>query len=1351
MKKWSLSYRANFVRLRRSLQVILLSSAWLTLWLFPSAAHGQGSFTPGTFWDKTTGGPGGTWDTSSSFWSPNSAGGSQYHWADGTDAVFSATGLAATGNFTVTQGLTNLDVGNLTYRGGNAGSILAIVVGLPSDTLTMANATMNVAVDPGTFLVIYPAVAGAGNLVLQSGTLFLLGTNTYAGGTVITGGSTLAVDNDGELGDPIGAITLQGGKLTMNTDSFSSARPIMLGAGVNVLAALDTTDFRSATFSGLITGTGALTVGDVNSSTLTVTLSNPLNSYSGGTTITGGATVELDTLTDSPLGSGSLTLAGGTLLVTLDGFTSSRAITLFDGNAPSALAAGFASTATFSGIISGSGRLTIDQGTVVLSGTNLYSGGTTVANARVMVSHDTNFGAPFSGITLAGGEIVSTLDGFSSPRPILLVAGGDFQNILAAADGTTGTYSGVVSGDSPLQIGGGNIPDVTGKVVLSGVNTYTGGTLVTTGAILSIGDDSALGMAGTGITLAHGELLTTATFSTTRPITLEQFSTLTNTLAAQSGTTMTYNGIISSNGPLEIGDGQNAGTVIFTANNTYVGDTSIFPFGVLSIDKNAELGDPGNGVKLFFGGELLTSVDFVTARSISLDPPIVGPAGVVNPAGAAIPNVLAAAPGTTATYTGLVFGTGGLSIGDLKGNSGTVILTDAANSYTGGTTVQGGATLSVPSDPVLGNPNGGLILRGGEFLTTGSVFNSARAITVGPGSDILAALSGTRANYSGVLSNIPSNGGVLLIGDPVDKGTVILSGHNTYSGGTILQAGILLVNNAQALGTGNVLVSGGVLAADPQPINVVGNYVQNAAGTLQLSVAGRAAGQFDTLNVGGAASLNGTLALINLGYQPVAGDTLKLVSTGGVVTGKFATFQNPFTVGRFNTVDLIYARQSVTLEFLSLATPPPVPPVPPGVLGKPGEPVVPGVPGVPAAPGAPVVIETTDFSSFAFTPNQGAAASLLDAVQLNPKAANLISFLNQVPFANLTNDLDKISPADLTAFYEIGFSTANIQKLTLESRLDNLHSGSSGFSSNMQVNSATLNNTPGPDGKSSKAAIEPVLQQTPENHWGVWVTGFGDFVNVDGDGNAKGYNFTTGGVSVGVDFRIIDHFAVGVMGDYSHTWTSLKPGHIDVNSGRGGVYASWFDRGFYVNGAIYGGHDNYDSNRSGLGGAASGSTQGSEWSTFIGGGYDFHLGSLTVGPVASLQYTEVGIDDLSERGSVAPLNVHSGSAESLRSDAGFRLFYRWQIGKVVLEPSLKAAWEHEYKYSALPVTAGFAGVPGSSATFFGPNEGHDSALVSAGVTVALTPAISTYVSYDGQLGRGNYDSNAVTGGFAVSF
>jgi len=166
---------------------------------------------------------------------------------------------------------------------------------------------------------------------------------------------------------------------------------------------------------------------------------------------------------------------------------------------------------------------------------------------------------------------------------------------------------------------------------------------------------------------------------------------------------------------------------------------------------------------------------------------------------------------------------------------------------------------------------------------------------------------------------------------------------------------------------------------------------------------------------------------------------------------------------------------------------------------------------------------------------------------------------------------------------------------------------------------------------------------------------------------------------------------------------------------------------------------------------ANGGTGGAEYSTFVSGGYDFHCGHLTVGPIAALQYTYVNINSFSEKGSLAPLDIHSQSAESLRTDFGLRAYYPWQIGKILVEPSLRATWEHEYKYSDLPITAGFAGIPGPSDTFYGPSEGHDSAILSAGVSVQWTPMIATYLNYDGQLGRSRYDSNAVTGGVRMSF
>jgi outer membrane autotransporter protein len=142
---------------------------------------------------------------------------------------------------------------------------------------------------------------------------------------------------------------------------------------------------------------------------------------------------------------------------------------------------------------------------------------------------------------------------------------------------------------------------------------------------------------------------------------------------------------------------------------------------------------------------------------------------------------------------------------------------------------------------------------------------------------------------------------------------------------------------------------------------------------------------------------------------------------------------------------------------------------------------------------------------------------------------------------------------------------------------------------------------------------------------------------------------------------------------------------------------------------------------------------------------------LTVGPTASLQYTNVYVSGFNEKGSLAPLQIHSESEEPLRSDLGLRASYQWQVRRALVVPYLTATWEHEFKYSALPITAGLAALPETHATFVGPAEGHDSALISAGASIAWAPAVSTFIGYEGELGRNRYDSHTVTGGIRFTF
>jgi hypothetical protein len=65
-----------------------------------------------------------------------------------------------------------------------------------------------------------------------------------------------------------------------------------------------------------------------------------------------------------------------------------------------------------------------------------------------------------------------------------------------------------------------------------------------------------------------------------------------------------------------------------------------------------------------------------------------------------------------------------------------------------------------------------------------------------------------------------------------------------------------------------------------------------------------------------------TGSIVGNGFQPKAGNQLTLVTTGGVVSSRFARFVDPFATGPgFNTVDLVYGRNSVVLEFLDVTSP----------------------------------------------------------------------------------------------------------------------------------------------------------------------------------------------------------------------------------------------------------------------------------------------------------------------------------------------------------------------------------------------------------------------------------------------
>jgi outer membrane autotransporter protein len=626
----------------------------------------------------------------------------------------------------------------------------------------------------------------------------------------------------------------------------------------------------------------------------------------------------------------------------------------------------------------------------------------------------------------------------------------------------------------------------------------------------------------------------------------------------------------------------------------------------------------------------------------------------------------------------------------------------------------------------------------GSIAGNGTIFLGSKNLAVG--SNNLSTI------FSGVISDGGENGGTGGSLTKVGTGTLTLTGANTYTGPTTVNGGSLIVDGSIAsaettdngetfVNPGGLLGGNGIIGGDltnsgivnpghvnsPGTLTVAGNYTQTAGGTLQIEIAGTAPGQFDLLAVGGHASLAGTLQLIPLGnFKLHVGDTVTFLTAGNGVSGSFDTIQNPFISNTLVKAQINIFDGVVQLE---------------GTQGS--------------------------FTEVACNPNTLAVAKALDSAVGDPRASGVIDFLDTQPLSELCGDLDLISPEELAAMFNIGVSLANIQSVNLERRMEEIRArsrgsrGSSGFSargfsidSRVPDFSQGLAGPTGPEGKSGPSVMQP----TPENRWGVFVTGLGEFTSVDDTSIAPGYNFSTGGLTFGVDYRVCSNFAIGLTGGYAHTNADLvNNGSLDVNGGTIGAYATGFAGGFYVDAAAFGAFNGYDSHRTALLGTASGDTDGQDFNALAEAGYDWKRGGLTIGPLASFQYTYVGFNGFTEHGSLAPLSFNDQNAESTRTALGAKASYDWHVGHVVVKPELRAAWQHEFGDTDYSIVSRFANGAGNSFTVNGPAIGRDSLLIGAGAAVLFNDRVSVYAYYDGELARTNYSSNNVSAGLRFTF
>src|SRR5207253_2149569 len=117
------------------------------------------------------------------------------------------------------------------------------------------------------------------------------------------------------------------------------------------------------------------------------------------------------------------------------------------------------------------------------------------------------------------------------------------------------------------------------------------------------------------------------------------------------------------------------------------------------------------------------------------------------------------------------------------------------------------------------------------------------------------------------------------------SGTTIVNGQLATTNGVFINAGSL---GGTGLITGNVTNAALIAPGNsPGTLDITGNYVQTADGTLQLEIGGRDSGppsNFDRLRVTGTASLGGTVEVtLYGGFVPAPGDEFSVLTSGGLV------------------------------------------------------------------------------------------------------------------------------------------------------------------------------------------------------------------------------------------------------------------------------------------------------------------------------------------------------------------------------------------------------------------------------------------------------------------------------------
>jgi len=351
-----------------------------------------------------------------------------------------------------------------------------------------------------------------------------------------------------------------GGTITdvAGTNTVGAVINVGEGTGAN---GVTTTVSNTLTFDGGISGSGDM----VKSGSGTLVLGGPSTNFTGVVRVNEG---KLEIAASNAVGAGRIALEGTNVQMKVGSGVQFSAPIEVSTNGAQMLGSGI-----LAGVISGQGRITKTDAdsTLVLAGSNSFTGGTVISNGalRLANSHAAGLGGVIvaQGARLELSNAITISNAIDATGQINFVSSGNVlsgtitnnNTVYNVAAGTTNTVSGYVTGAGGLELIGGGVLQVTGTTNdYADATTISNGTLRVstlgdTGASSSIGVDNSIVLAGSTAASAILQYTNTADVAMNRDITLTNNGggtfevtesaatvTLTGSMANAGGTTNTF-------------------------------------------------------------------------------------------------------------------------------------------------------------------------------------------------------------------------------------------------------------------------------------------------------------------------------------------------------------------------------------------------------------------------------------------------------------------------------------------------------------------------------------------------------------------------------------------------------------------------------------------------------------------------------------------------------------------------------------------------------------------------------------------------------------------------------------------